>query len=235
MQLFLFQIESETHASLDEVETKHCIKVLRHSIGDILHGIDGAGNKYSAEIIKTTKKSVSLHILSRESKWGEHAYRIQLAVSPLRIRDRFEWIIEKAVELGVTEIYPVKCARSIKKQINQKRLESIMLSAVKQSKRSYIPKLHPLTPFKQFVQDCDTAFRYIPHCTSTEPLHNHQSNIQASQSLTFFIGPEGDFSEPEIELAQSHHFQPISLGTNRLRTETAAIYALSIIKGLKGW
>ena len=228
MQLFFFTILDNRQAMLAAEEARHCIKVLRHREGDQLHGIDGRGNKYLAEIVGIQKDRVSLSILESQSDWGEHNHQLDLAISPLRHRDRLEWAIEKAVELGVTSISPVLCHRTVKTGLKVNRLEALILSALKQSKRSRLPILHPLVPLADYLATTQAQQRFIPYCSTT---HSLSSSLNPATSHTaILIGPEGDFTEAEVAAAREQKFIPVSLGENRLRTETAAIYALSVMK-----
>lgn len=218
---------------LDEQESHHCVKVLRLQVGDSIHVADGKGNLYQANILHAHPKHCSFQIISTQSEVGLLNYQLIMAVAPTKHIDRFEWFIEKAVEIGVSEIYPIYCDHSERKVIKMDRIQSILVSAMKQSLSAFLPKLHNMISFNEFLKtDFNDSQRYIAHCydlprTPISQLDRH------SESYTLCIGPEGDFSIPEIESAHSKGFAPISLGNRRLRTETAALYALQHIHFLK--
>lgn len=234
MQIFLLEIINEHTARLNEQESKHCIKVLRHKEGDLLHCIDGIGGKFTCKIEKADIREVLLHIESREENWGETPGKIVLALSPLRLKDRFEWAIEKAVELGADEIYPILCHRTdpYKSKFKPARIETLLLAATKQCKRSRIPQLHPLTDFKAFLDNQASDLQLMGFCEAQLPIQSLASEIRQASTLTLLIGPEGDFTEEECQLATQKGIRLISLGENRLRTETAVLFGLSSIKYL---
>lgn len=228
MQLFFLNRLTDHEAQLAADEARHCVKVLRYREGDSLHGIDGQGNKYLTTITAIQKHTVTLSIQEVLADWGEHPYQVELAISPLRHRDRLEWAIEKAVELGVTSIHPVLCSRTVKTGLKASRLESLILSALKQSKRARLPILHPLVPLVDYLASTQAKQRFIPYCEASLLL---QTAIPSTNPHTaILIGPEGDFTPEEVARAKGSNFVPVSLGENRLRTETAAIYALSSLK-----
>lgn len=233
MQIFLLQLIDDTHAFLNPQESKHCIKVLRHTLGDQIHCIDGKGTMFLCEISGADIQEVQLTILSTETGWGEKPQKLILALSPLRLKDRFEWALEKAVELGVDEIYPMICQRTdkYKSKIKVGRLETLILAAVKQNKRSRIPLLHDPMSFQEamssFKRPC-----YMGYCEAQTPVSSYAEEMRDASAATLLIGPEGDFTEEEVAFAQQKGAKTISLGTNRLRTETAAVYTLSVCKFL---
>lgn len=236
MQIFYARKVSANLLELDESEAHHSIKVLRHQMGDFLDIIDGEGTYYKASLENTEGKKAYAKILSSIPDWGEAPLQIQMGVSPLRLKDRFEWLIEKAVELGVTEIFPLQCEHTVPyPKMKQNRLETIILTATKQSKRSRIPKFHPLQKFTDFISNNPSKTTYLAHCKAERDLQSHRDEIDKSNSVRILIGPEGDFSASEIELTESNSIPSVSLGKQRLRTETAAIYALSVVKMLRGY
>ncbi|MDW3651100.1 MAG: RsmE family RNA methyltransferase [Bacteroidia bacterium] len=232
MQIFLLQTEDEVKARLDEQESRHCIKVLRHTSGDEIHCIDGKGNMYVCRIEEANPKACTLHILSKVPEWGEKAGKIILAISPLRLKDRFEWALEKAVELGVDQIQPIICQRTdqFKSKLKRPRLETLLLTASKQCKRSRIPQLLEAKDFSSFVEEQSYAYSLMAFCESEDLIQHHTDTLKASEEICMIIGPEGDFSPEECEKAKKKGIPLISLGESRLRTETAAIYALSSLK-----
>lgn len=234
MNLFLIKFE-EKLAYLDQDEMRHCLKVLRHRPGDYILGIDGMGNQYSATITEVEKKRVLLTINETQSDWGEKTTYVRLALSPLRAKDRFEWAVEKAVELGVNEICPVICHRTVKSRIKPERISSIMLSALKQCKRSRLPVLKEAQPLQQWLSSPAEGLKYIPWCETQDTFQTYRAEIGAAKEITLLIGPEGDFTEEEVSFAKDNGFIPVSLGENRLRTETAAIFSMGILKWENAW
>lgn len=235
MHLFLFQPTLTSECVLSPEESEHCVRVLRHHLGETIHGIDGKGNYYNGEIIQISKKEVVVSIKEKISNWGEKSTHIRLVVSPLKQKERFEWLIEKAVELGVNEIIPVICKRTITDNTKTERLQNLMLAALKQCKRSLMPTLHAPKPFDKALAFCENSLAFIAFCENSTPLQNYQPQISASENLTLFIGPEGDFTQQEVDLATQNGVIPVSLGDTRLRTETAGMYALSGLKWAKGF
>jgi 16S rRNA (uracil1498-N3)-methyltransferase len=235
MNLFFIKTDPHGKAYLDEEEARHCVKVLRHRKGDTIWGIDGQGKRFECQIHDISRQRVELIIKKEEEEWGEKAQQIRLALSPLRKRERFEWAIEKAVELGVTEIVPVLCRHTVKTGVNMKRIEAIARTALKQSKRSRLPALSAPIPLQKFLETPVQAPSFLAYCEATKPLGAFQEAIANAPQISLLIGPEGDFSEEEIEWAQRRGYQLVSLGENRLRTETAAIFAMGIIKYIQGW
>ena len=211
-------------------ESKHIIKVLRKVKKDILLITNGKGYIYKGEVISENPNKCGIKIVS-ESKQEDFPYQLHLAVAPTKLNDRFEWFLEKATEIGVTEITPILCNRSERKKINEERFEKIIISAMKQSLKAQLPQLNSLTDFSDFVnrEDFVSYTKCIAHCVESEkqPLFE---TIKKQSKVLVMIGPEGDFSENEITLAQKNHFIPVSLGNSRLRTETAAIVACHTVQ-----
>lgn len=238
MQVFLAEIQTQYSGLLRAEETRHCIKVLRHQIGDDIFCTDGGGSLYRARIEAFDKNSTTLQLIEELPDYGEHPYPITLAVSPLRLKDRFEWLVEKAVELGVTAIYPIRCDRTdiYKAKFKPERLRTIMLTAIKQCLRSRLPTLHPLMPYADYLSTVSPeSSKLIGYCEATTPIQSFEATIKSKAPLHLLIGPEGDFTSNEVDAAGEVGFEAISLGANRLRTETAAIHALSLVKYLKGY
>lgn len=211
---------------LSEEESKHAIRVLRMNSGDRLHLIDGRGGLYEAEVIDPHPKRTVLSILKVEEDFQQPRYHLHLAVGPTKNIDRIEWFLEKATEVGIQEITPIICEHSERKEVKLDRLNKVIVAAMKQSLKAYLPKLNPAISFRQFlsrlpVEDVQKA---IAHCVQSDKKYLDQI-FQPGQHYIVLIGPEGDFSAEEIELALQAGFQPISLGEARLRTETAALAA----------
>ena len=225
MQLFYNpNIDENTQTfSFDKEESKHIIKVLRKKDTDVLYVTNGLGFLFTTAITLASDSKCTVKIISFEKK-VESKYRLHLAVAPTKMNDRYEWFLEKATEIGVQEITPIICDRSERKSVNNERFDKILLAAMKQSNELYLPKLNPAVTFKEFVTLKNDDVKLIAHCEETEK-KTLKSVLQTNQNLTIMIGPEGDFTVKEIELAFNHNFVPVTLGGTRLRTETAAIVA----------
>lgn len=204
-------------------ESRHIVKVLRKSEGNQLFITNGKGYLFTSEIIVANQKQCIAKITGFETQ-EERSYKLHLAVAPTKMNDRYEWFLEKATEIGIDSITPIFCDNSERKVIKPERFEKILQSAMKQSLHYYLPKLHEAIPFKSFVEEKRNGQLFIAHCEDAEKRSLKQS-LQTHQNVTIMIGPEGDFSEKEIELALSKNYKPVSLGNTRLRTETAAIIA----------
>jgi len=236
MQIFWVETTDGISGKLNEAEAKHCIQVLRHQPGDHIHAVDGKGTYYRATIKALQKREVLLSLEERIANWGESPYFLEIAISPLTKKDRFEWFLEKAVELGVHSIVPIACQHTQKARLPKvERMEMILLTALKQAKRSRLPQLHPLQPLASYLENTSVQLGFIGWCEAEEAFSAFHDPVKSANSIHFLIGPEGDFSEKEVQQAIQHQFHPVSLGTNRLRTETAGMYALSAIKTLKGY
>jgi 16S rRNA (uracil1498-N3)-methyltransferase len=235
MNLFFVQSNGQGEVFMDETESRHCIKVLRHQLHDIIQAIDGKGNQYSCRIVDITKKQVQLEVVSKIENWGEKEQHLHLIISPLRQRDRFEWAIEKAVELGVNQITPIICKRTVKTGLKIPRLQTIAQSALKQSKRSLMPLIAAPISISSCLSKPLDGIKLIGWCETEAPIQGLHGDLKRAQAVHVLIGPEGDFDAEEVALAQGAGFKEVSLGTNRLRTETAAIHVLGIIKYVQGW
>ena len=225
MQLFYNPDIDETTEtfSFDKEESRHIIKVLRKKDSDILHVTNALGLLFETEITLASDNKCIVEVLSIK-KSPEPKFRLHLAVAPTKMNDRFEWFLEKATEIGIQEITPVICDRSERKVINLERFEKIILSAMKQSNETYLPKLNEAISFKEFIKQKNKGLQLIAHCEETDK-KSLKEVLKPNENVTLLIGPEGDFSEKEIALAVENNFQPVMLGNTRLRTETAAIVA----------
>lgn len=225
MQLFYnpdINAASETF-SFDKEESKHIVKVLRKSEGDILHVTNGLGNLFHCEITLASDKKCTVKINQTESQ-KPTAFYLHLAVAPTKMNDRFEWFLEKATEIGIHEITPILCEHSERKVIKTERFDKIIQSAMKQSLQYFLPKLNEPMSFKEFINKNHDGTLFIAHCEETDKKLLKEA-IVPKEKYTILIGPEGDFSEKEIETALQNNYIPVSLGNTRLRTETAAVVA----------
>lgn len=225
MQLFYSpEIASkDTSFVFNKDESRHIHKVLRKKIDDTLFITNGKGFLFTGKITVANDKSCHVTIIE-ESFFPPKPYKLHIAIAPTKMNDRMEWFLEKATEIGVDEITPILCHNSERKVIKEERFQKIIQSAMKQSLQYYLPKLHKLTKFSDFVSNLENTDVFIAHC---EPDHKvlFKEAITQKQDLVILIGPEGDFSTEEIALAINQNITPVSLGDTRLRTETAGIVA----------
>lgn len=225
MQLFYNPdiTDSTEQFSFSKEESKHITKVLRKKEGDILHITNGNGWLFTAEISIANIKNCIATIVEKELQ-PNRKYELHLAVAPTKMNDRYEWFLEKATEIGIDSITPILCDHSERKFIKHERFEKILQSAMKQSLNCYLPKLNNVIKFSDFIKQDLKGQLFIAHCEETDR-KSLKKEIQPNQEITILIGPEGDFSVKEIETAIQNKFIPVTLGTTRLRTETAAIVA----------
>ncbi|WP_299534814.1 16S rRNA (uracil(1498)-N(3))-methyltransferase [Ulvibacterium sp.] len=229
MQLF-YNPTLDTSVSqfvLNQEESRHIVKVLRKKEGDILQITNGKGYLFQAKILLADLKKCSAEIVSTTKKHPKR-YALHLAVAPTKNIDRFEWFLEKATEIGIDEITPILCKRSERKAIKRERLEKIIISAMKQSLQTYLPKLNDPMPYENFIESTPEGLLFIAHCENEEKL-DLKRRVAPDKDITILIGPEGDFSSSEIKQAYEKGFLPVSLGKNRLRTETAALVGCTIV------
>ncbi|MUU77265.1 16S rRNA (uracil(1498)-N(3))-methyltransferase [Winogradskyella endarachnes] len=225
MQLFYNSNISENDLTFkfDKDESKHIAKVLRKKEGDLLNITNGKGWLFTAEITTAEQKNCVVSITSKRPQ-PKRKYNLHLAVAPTKMNDRYEWFLEKATEIGIETITPIICDHSERKVVKTERFEKIIQSAMKQSLQCYLPKLNTPITFKEFIKQDFNNQIFIAHCEETDK-KSLKSQLQANKDCTILIGPEGDFSVKEIEIALQHNFIPVTLGETRLRTETAAIAA----------
>ncbi len=222
-----FHVPQPATLLLPEEESLHAVKVLRLQPGDEVMLLDGRGGVYRAEITLPHPKRCGFSILSEEHRSTGRSYRLHVAIAPTKNIERLEWFIEKAVEIGVDEITPLLCQFSERKQVKDDRLEKILLSACKQSIQAVFPVLNPITGFAEMVTTTKAACNAIAHCY---PLDKQDFRTLCSDfsDILVLIGPEGDFSPEEVDMAIAKGFIPVSLGESRLRTETAGIMVCAI-------
>ena len=216
----------------DQEESSHITRVLRLKEGDPLHLTDGKGQLYRCEVVDAQPKACRVKILSSETP-EKHPYHLHVAMAPTKNINRFEWFLEKATEIGIDEITPLICAHSERTMVKTERLNRILVAAMKQSLKSWLPMLHEPQPFHDFIRSGFSGQKFIAYCEtgSGELL---QKVYSPSKSALILIGPEGDFSPDELEQAKQAGFIPVSLGNSRLRTETAGIVACAMIQVLNG-
>lgn len=231
MELFYSQdIEGGT-CRLDHDESGHCIKVLRHRLGDEISVIDGRGTLYRCRIVSDSHKEVVAQVIDSVQDWGGHPYRLHMAVCPTKNNDRFEWFAEKACEMGFDELSPIIGDHSERRILKTQRVEKILVSASKQSLKASVPMVNEPVSVKEFIaaNASNDSLKLIAYCFDDErvPRRSIKEVLAGYEGadVTVMIGPEGDFSHEEAELALNAGFIPVHLGASRLRTETAAIAA----------
>ena len=235
---FFYAPNASVTKELPEEESQHATRVLRLISGDEIFLMDGKGAFYRAEITLATKKHCLYDIketMPQEKSW--HG-RIHLAIAPTKMLERIEWMVEKATEIGFDEITFLNCKFSERKTIRTDRIERIVVSAMKQSRKPYKPVVNEMTEFQNFIDNFDSNNRYgfIAHCYDEIPRKYLLPEIQKLPShadVTVLVGPEGDFSMDEVKLAIEHGFKPITLGPSRLRTETAGLMAVTMSQLVK--
>jgi 16S rRNA (uracil1498-N3)-methyltransferase len=211
---------------LDEEESRHAIKVFRLNTGDLIEITDGKGTLYTCRITKADAKKCAFEVTQQVTKPAK-PYSIHIAIAPTKNADRIEWFVEKAVEFGIDEISFLLCNKSERKTINTERIEKLTISALKQSGQLFLPKVHPIQVLENFMSEkADQKFIAYVDKNNVDLL---KSIAIKGQKYLVLIGPEGDFSREELEMAQKNNFQKISLGPNRLRTETAGLAACHIL------
>jgi len=220
--------DGETH--LDERESHHALKVKRHKIGDIIKVIDGRGGVYDAELTEVVSGQCHFRTL-RETKVPKPVPEVHLAVAPTKNVARFEWLAEKATEIGLSRLTPVSCEHSERHRVNTERLRHIVIEAAKQSGKAWLPGVDEMIPFNDMLKS-DVHERFIAHARDgSKPL---KETYQMSGSTLILIGPEGDFTDDELQHAMDAGFTTVSLGPYRLRTETAALVACHTINLMHG-
>lgn len=227
MQLFFSREILNNQIVLDADETRHVL-VLRKQIGDTLDITDGNGNLYACVISEIGKKKVVATIVSSESfhyPWQN----LSIYIAPTKNMDRMEWMVEKLTEIGIGQIGFVKSENSERRDIKLERLEKKAISAIKQSLKMQLPQLHIIQNFSAFIKNCDDQVKLIAHCYEEEERHTFSSILKTNEKVALLIGPEGDFSKQEVSLAIENGFKAVVLGKARLRTETAAVVACTLI------
>lgn len=217
--------------SLPTEESAHCIRVLRKKIGDRILITDGKGSFFESEIIDTNSKKCHVQIIEQTKKPCSWSNYLQIAFAPTKNIDRIEWFAEKATEIGINHFSPLLCRHSERKEIKYSRIEKILVSAMKQSQKAVLPVLDEMKTFAEFIKQPFNGRKFIAHChdtTISKPLLKNTYN--RGENVIILIGPEGDFSEKEVEQAILNGFETISLGESRLRTETAALVACNTIQ-----
>lgn len=235
MQLFYAPDIVPPLHTLTEEESRHCIRVLRLSEGDCLHITDGRGNLFCCRITQADPRRCTVRVESTVREWEKLPYCLVMAVAPTKNAERFEWFLEKATEVGVSGIVPLETERSERRTYRPERGERIITAAMKQSLKAYRPQLHPSTPLRELAAMPFEGRKLIAHCDAARAAcgkaHLARTLLPGEAALVL-IGPEGDFSPAEIDFALAHGFEEITLGQQRLRTETAAVAAVVMVSAI---
>lgn len=224
--------EIEETGLLPEVESGHCCRVLRMKDGDIIYTVDGRGNAFECEIINANPKKTEVRIIAKSAEPKHWQPRICLVVAPTKNIDRMEWLLEKATEIGVDEVIFLKCRHSERKEVKDERINKILVASMKQSMKARMPEFQGMVDFKDFIKNLDSAaddIRIMGYCAPEYEKRELTQVYQSGKNVTILIGPEGDFSEDEVKSAVNAGFIPATFGNTRLRTETAALFALCAI------
>lgn len=223
--------EKQNLITLDEPASKHCIQVLRMKTGESMLLTDGKGKKAAVVIVNDDRKRCGVQVTSLEQR-PPRPYNLALGIAFTKNNSRNEWLLEKATEMGIEHIYPLVCARSEKEKFNPDRLNGILVSAMLQSQQCFLPKLHEPVALKRFVGNIAVEQRLIAHCIETEERKTLLQQLHPGKDTLMMIGPEGDFTKEEINVSLENGFIPVTLGANRLRTETAGLYVCTVFNAL---
>ncbi|MDT8414008.1 MAG: 16S rRNA (uracil(1498)-N(3))-methyltransferase [Flavobacteriaceae bacterium] len=229
MQLFYQPELDQTHTNclFPAAESLHLAKVLRKKSGDVVQVTNGKGYLFDVQLTHINPKQ-SVGEIVRTHFEAPDAFHLHLAVAPTKSMDRFEWFLEKATEIGIHEITPIICENSERKVIKIERLQKILQAAMKQSLRSYLPQLNEPVSLSTLLENVQASQRFIAYCgdAGQKPL---TGLVKPKTAVLLLIGPEGDFSEKEIDMATHHNFDAVTFGEKRLRTETAALVGCHIV------
>lgn len=215
--------------TLPESDSQHSVRVLRMREGDSLEVVDGKGTLYTCTLVDAHPKHAAVEIEGSRDLPLFWNHWIIIAVAPTKNMDRMEWMTEKLTEMGVNRIIPLLCRHSERKEIKTERLEKIAVSAMKQSLKAWLPEISPMTPVKEVLRGFKDYRRLICYCDESTPRTYIGHTYRPDEPIIVMIGPEGDFSPEEVELAVAEGWEPVTLGDTRLRTETAAIAACQTI------
>jgi len=230
MHLFYTPDITDIAYTLNEQESKHCIKVLRLDEGDKINLIDGIGNFYLAEITHPHQKKCKIKVIEKTENYSKRNYNLTIAIAPTKSNDRLEWFCEKATEIGIDKIIPFTSFNSERRNIKIERFEKTIVSAIKQSYKAFKPEFTELTKFNTLIKQKFKGKKFIAHCNNAvNKFHLLNEVYQKNESAIILIGPEGDFTTEEVQLAIDNGFIEINLGDYRLRTETAGLVSVMTI------
>ena len=230
---FFYVPDAEKLTELPAEEANHAIKVLRLKEGDELMLMDGKGSFYRAEVTLVSNHHCMYRIVERQPQQPQWEGHVHLAIAPTKMNDRIEWMAEKATEVGIDELSFLNCQFSERRNLKTERIKKIVVAAVKQSHKAWMPVVNELEPFRQFISRQSSGHRYIAHCYNEVPRVNRFDELcrlDASEDALVLVGPEGDFSIDEVRYAVSQGFVSVDLGKSRLRTETAGLSAVMMMQ-----
>ena len=230
---FFYVPDAEKLTELPAEEANHAIKVLRLKEGDELMLMDGKGSFYRAEVTLVSNHHCMYRIVERQPQQHQWEGRVHLAIAPTKMNDRIEWMAEKATEVGIDELSFLNCQFSERRNLKTERIKKIVVAAVKQSHKAWMPVVNELEPFRQFISRQSSGHRYIAHCyneVARVNLFDELCRLDASEDALVLVGPEGDFSIDEVRYAVSQGFVSVDLGKSRLRTETAGLSAVMMMQ-----
>lgn len=219
----------EATLTLPESDSGHCVRVLRLKEGDRIQAVDGRGNVFDCQITDAHPKHTRVEIVGRSHQGTARDYNVTLAVAPTKNIDRMEWLLEKAVEVGVDRVVLLECSRSERRKLRLERLEKIMVSAMKQSLKAVLPALEGPVRFNDFIKRDFDGEKFMCYCDKDTPRRVMTCMLKPSTDVCVLIGPEGDFSPEEARGAMDNGFAAVTLGDERLRTETAALFAVQSV------
>lgn len=212
---------------LPEQESQHAVRVLRLRENDEIEVVDGKGWWYLCRITMAHSKHCAVEIVQRRQELPHWGHEIVLAIAPTKNLDRVEWMAEKTTEMGIDRIIPLRCRYSERKELKTERLNKILVSAMKQSLKSSLPQLDEMTPIMDVIKMPFAGQKFIAYCDPEIERKSFSQLYKAGENVLIMVGPEGDFSQDEIRAALDAGFQPVTFGESRLRTETAAVYAIA--------
>lgn len=220
----------ETTLTLPEADSAHCCRVLRMKPGDEVTVVDGRGSRFVCRLLDNNSKRTAVEIVSRTVVPPLWNAEITVMVAPTKNNDRMEWLVEKLVEVGINRIVPIRCRFSERKEIKRERLEKIAVSAMKQSLKAVLPEITEMMPLRQAVETVgDVAGKFVGYCDENFERRLLATSYRPDTDAVILIGPEGDFSTEEIAFLTERGFIPVTMGDNRLRTETAALVAVTTL------
>ena len=234
---YFYVPDAATRQALPDEEAVHAVRVLRLTAGDEMMLMDGQGTFYEAEVTETTAKRCAYTIRATIPQQHQWPGRVHLAVAPTKMMERMEWLVEKATEIGIDELSLLNCQFSERRGVKLQRLEKIAVAAMKQSRKAWLPLLNDMQDFRHFIQRHTTGRRYIAHCYPEIPRENLFDCLrqgEPNEDVLVLIGPEGDFSFDEVQMAIAAGYVSVDLGKSRLRTETAGLAAVMMMQLAKG-
>jgi len=233
MELFYATNLIDNNIILDKEESNHCINVLRYSIGDNINVVDGRGNMYQGVIVDVIKKECHVKIKKIINDFKKKKYYIHIGISAIKNHARLEWFIEKSIEIGVDEITILKCSRTQRKSVRSKRIDKIAKTAMKQTIKAKLPIINYMVKFNEFINNKSVTNKFICHLNNeiNFTLFKHIKKFK-NKKTCILIGPEGDFTQKEVSNAVNENYIEITLGTSRLRTETAGVVACNTINAI---